>query len=55
MDIAETYVLLGRHDEAFAWLEKGFRIKTAITTFDTIAIDSPEDLEKVISSLPEGI
>lgn len=28
------------------WLENGFRIRTAITTWESIGIDTPEDLEK---------
>jgi 3-deoxy-manno-octulosonate cytidylyltransferase (CMP-KDO synthetase) len=41
--------------EQLRWIEKGFKIKTAITAFDTIAIDTPEDLQKIVSSLPEGV
>ncbi|MEJ8757185.1 3-deoxy-manno-octulosonate cytidylyltransferase [Pontibacter sp. H259] len=33
--------------EQLRWLENGFKITTALTEFETIGIDSPEDLEKV--------
>lgn len=28
------------------WLENGFKIRTAVTEFDTFSIDNPEDLQK---------
>ncbi len=28
------------------WLENGFRIRTALTTWESVGIDTPEDLEK---------
>jgi 3-deoxy-manno-octulosonate cytidylyltransferase (CMP-KDO synthetase) len=34
--------------EQLRWLENGLNIKVAKTTFEAIAIDSPEDLEKLI-------
>lgn len=36
--------------EQLRWLEYGYKIKTAITTFDTIAIDTPQDLDRVLAS-----
>jgi 3-deoxy-manno-octulosonate cytidylyltransferase (CMP-KDO synthetase) len=37
--------------EQLRWIENGFKIKTAITTTDTVAIDTPDDLEKVLNTL----
>jgi 3-deoxy-manno-octulosonate cytidylyltransferase (CMP-KDO synthetase) len=34
--------------EQLRWIENGFRIKLAITTFDSHCIDTPEDVEKAL-------
>jgi 3-deoxy-manno-octulosonate cytidylyltransferase (CMP-KDO synthetase) len=36
--------------EQLRWVENGFKIKTAVTTLETIAIDTAADLERVLNS-----
>ena len=33
------------------WIENGFRIKTAVTEWESIGIDTPDDLEKVLKAI----
>ncbi len=38
--------------EQLRWLEHGFKIKTAVTPFDTFAIDTPDDLARILKQKP---
>ncbi len=37
--------------EQLRWLENGYRIRVAITEFDSLSIDTPEDVSRVLSRL----
>lgn len=39
--------------EQLRWLENGYKIKVKVTEFDSIAIDSPDDVNRVLELMPE--
>ena len=51
VELKETTLELTEKLEQLRWLENGYRIKVAETNHETIGIDTPEDLERVIELL----
>lgn len=47
-DLKPSSLELSENLEQLRWIENGYKIKTRITTHETIAIDTPEDLEKIL-------
>ena len=49
--LTPSYLEISESLEQNRWIENGFRIRTAITLWESIGIDTPADLEKVKSLL----
>jgi len=49
--LAPTANELEHHLEQLRWLDNGFKIKAGITEFESISVDTPEDLETVRKTL----
>lgn len=45
--LAKTNLEITESLEQLRWIENGYTINAAVTTFETVSIDTPEDLEKV--------
>lgn len=49
--LAPTQHELEHHLEQLRWLDNGFKIKAGITAYESISVDTKDDLEKVVTSL----
>lgn len=49
--LAPSSLELAESLEQLRWIENGFEIKVAITPYESIGIDTPKDLEKVIQKM----
>jgi 3-deoxy-manno-octulosonate cytidylyltransferase (CMP-KDO synthetase) len=44
--LSRSYLEISESLEQNRWIENGFRIRTAVTTWESIGIDTPDDLER---------
>lgn len=50
--LSQSSLELAESLEQMRWIENGYRIKVAITTQETIGIDTPDDMARAIALLP---
>lgn len=51
--LPQSFLELAESLEQLRWLQAGYNIKTGITAYETIGIDTPDDLARAVAYLKE--